>query len=151
VSFDLPPSLADGNYKLTLAAIEDGVGNRLAATYTFDFFVLAGDINRDRRVDGSDFSLLAGNFGRSGMTYGQGDLTGDGAVNGSDFAILAGNFGKSLPAPVPPAALASTPAPAAAGSRTTAVASRTTTSRKPPVRRHAAPARPGVRNALLRA
>src|SRR5688500_8368463 len=57
-----------------------------------------GDLNLDGSVNGSDFAILAGNFGKTGMTYPQGDLTGDGAVNGSDFAILAGNFGKSAPA-----------------------------------------------------
>jgi hypothetical protein len=63
-----------------------------------DFFVLAGDINRDRSVNGTDFALLAASFGRTGTTFEQGDLNGDGSVNGSDFAILAGNFGRSLPA-----------------------------------------------------
>jgi hypothetical protein len=91
----------DGNYRavLTAGSIADEAGNPLAADYTFDFFVLAGDINRDRRVDGTDFAILAGNFGKTGMTYDKGDLNGDGAVNGSDFALLAGNFGRSVPAP----------------------------------------------------
>jgi uncharacterized delta-60 repeat protein len=56
-----------------------------------------GDLNLDGSVNGSDFAILAGNFGKTGMTYGEGDLNGDAAVNGSDFAILAGNFGKSAP------------------------------------------------------
>jgi uncharacterized delta-60 repeat protein len=60
---------------------------------------LPGDINGDNAVNGSDFAILAGNFGKSGMSAAQGDLNGDGAVNGSDFAILAGNFGKTV-APV---------------------------------------------------
>ena len=47
-------------------------------------------------MDGSDFAILAGNFGKTGMTYAQGDLNGDGRVDGSDFAILAGNFGRSV-------------------------------------------------------
>jgi uncharacterized delta-60 repeat protein len=58
---------------------------------------LPGDVNLDGAVNGSDFSILAGNFGKTGMTYGQGDLNGDGRVDGSDFSILAGNFGKSAP------------------------------------------------------
>jgi hypothetical protein len=33
------------------------------------------------------------------MTFAQGDLNGDGNVNGSDFALLAGNFGNAVPAP----------------------------------------------------
>jgi cytochrome c len=77
--------------------------------------LLPGDINRDRSVNGTDFAILAGNFGKTGVTYAQGDLNADGAVNGSDFAILAANFGKSLPPAVkaaPPAALrAPEPAP----------------------------------------
>jgi Dockerin type I domain len=70
----------------------------MAADHVQTFFALAGDLNRDRAVNGTDFAVLAGNFGKTGMTYAQGDLTGDGNVNGSDFALLAGNFGKSLAA-----------------------------------------------------
>ena len=91
--------LPDGNYRATIpaGAVADAAGNPMAA-FTLDFFVLAGDVNRDRTVNGSDFSLLATNFGKSGQTYADGDVTGDGNVNGSDFSVLAANFGKSLPA-----------------------------------------------------
>jgi hypothetical protein len=121
--FTLPPAgqqfLANGNYRATLAAgaVSDASGNPLPAAALTDFFVLIGDVNRDRSVNGTDFAILAGNFGNSGMTYAQGDLNGDGSVNGSDFALLAGNFGTAVPAPAalapvvvsdPPA----TPAPA---------------------------------------
>jgi ELWxxDGT repeat protein len=94
-------ALPDGNYRATLPAgsLADRWGNAMAGPAAFDFFVLAGDINRDRAVNGTDFAILAGNFGKTGMTFAQGDLNGDGRVDGSDFAILAGNFGKSLPAP----------------------------------------------------
>jgi hypothetical protein len=90
----------------------DGVAGDDAAG---EFFVLAGDVNRDRAVNGSDFALLAANFGRTGRTYGQGDLNGDGSVNGTDFAVLAGNFGRTVPEPAAPAAarpatIATTPA-----------------------------------------
>jgi hypothetical protein len=99
--------LPDGNYRATLSAagVEDDAGRRLASDYTLDFFVLAGDINRDRAVNGSDFAILAGNFGQTGMGYGGGDLNADGSVNGSDFAILAGNFGRSVPAAEPAASV----------------------------------------------
>jgi hypothetical protein len=90
--------LPNGSYRATLQA----AGTGLASDFTFDFFVLAGDVNRDRSVNGSDFAILAGNFGKTGMTYAQGDLNGDGAVNGTDFAILAGNFGRTVPPPTPP-------------------------------------------------
>jgi fibronectin-binding autotransporter adhesin len=59
-------------------------------------YTLYGDINLDGNVNGSDFAILAGNFGHN-VTGGweQGDLNYNGTVNGSDFSLLAGNFGKS--------------------------------------------------------
>jgi hypothetical protein len=106
--------LPNGNYRATLAAgsVTDASGTALAAAFTAEYFVLAGDINRDRRVDGNDFALLASNFGKTGRTYAQGDLNGDGRVDGSDFAVLAANFGKSVspPAPAAVSARARTPA-----------------------------------------
>jgi hypothetical protein len=103
--------LPDGNYRATIpaGAAADGAGNVLAADFVFDFFVLAGDINRDRAVYGTDFAILAGSFGKTGRTYAQGDLNGDGFVNGSDFAILAGNFGRSVPAPAAQQAVRTAP------------------------------------------
>jgi hypothetical protein len=56
---------------------------------------LPGDVNLSGRVDGSDFALLAGNFGRTGREWHEGDINFDGTVDGSDFAVLAGNFGRS--------------------------------------------------------
>jgi hypothetical protein len=79
--------------------VQNTAGVVMPADHVFDFFVLAGDVNRNRAVDGSDFAILAGNFGRTAMTFAQGDLTGDGRVDGADFAILAGNFGRQVPPP----------------------------------------------------
>jgi T5SS/PEP-CTERM-associated repeat protein len=54
-----------------------------------------GDANFDSAINGSDFALLAQNFGRSAdRTWRQGDFNDDRAVNGTDFALLAGNFGR---------------------------------------------------------
>jgi hypothetical protein len=115
-------TLPNGNYRATLlaAGVTNAAGTSIAANHVLDFFVLTGDVNRDRFVNGTDFALLAANFGRSGpgITYGRGDLNGDGSVNGTDFALLAGNFGKSMPAPAAaaaaaPAASLRTPGPAA--------------------------------------
>jgi hypothetical protein len=94
-------TLPNGNYRATLtgAGVTDAAGNGLAGDHAFDFFSLIGDVNRDRSVNGTDFAILAGNFGKTGMTFAQGDLNGDGSVNGTDFALLAGNFGKTVPAP----------------------------------------------------
>jgi Bacterial Ig-like domain/Dockerin type I domain len=121
--------LENGNYRATLAAgaVADTAGQGLAAAFSADFLALAGDLNRSRSVDGTDFAILAGKFGQSGMTFAQGDLNGDGSVNGSDFAILAGNFGRAVPAPA--AAVVTLPA---AGSRQTPL---TTTIRQSRARR----------------
>lgn len=54
--------------------------------------VLRGDFNRDGTVTIADFSLLAGNFNRTGMTLGQGDADGNRTVNLSDFAQMAASF-----------------------------------------------------------
>lgn len=87
--------LPDGNYRATLLAgsIRDASANPLAADYSFDFFVLAGDANRDGRVNLADFNILAANFGQSPRTFSQGDFNYDRTVNLADFNILAARFG----------------------------------------------------------
>ena len=56
-----------------------------------------GDANGDGRVDGSDVTILAGNW-QYGIDDGQfatramGDFNGDGQIDGSDVTILAGNW-----------------------------------------------------------
>ena len=111
--FSLGTRLPNGNYRAVLAAaaVVDVAGNSLVADHALDFFVLTGDVNRDRVVDSSDFVRLASNFGRRGMAYAQGDLNGDGAVNSSDFVLLAGNFGTRVPPP-PAASPMASPGPA---------------------------------------
>ena len=66
-------------------------------TVTVTFNVLAadipGDANRDGKVDGSDVTILAGNWQTlTGATWDMGDFNGDGKVDGSDVTILAGNW-----------------------------------------------------------
>ena len=56
-----------------------------------------GDANEDGKVDGSDVTILAGNWQvgvDDGQTanWGMGDFNGDGKVDGSDVTILAGNW-----------------------------------------------------------
>jgi ELWxxDGT repeat protein len=124
-----PADLPAGDYTATLdgRGVRDVLGNALPGDYFLRFFVLPGDINRDRAVNGSDFALLAGNFGKTGMTYGQGDLNGDGFVNGTDFAILAGNFGRSLsPGPAAASTAVRISASAASASPTTTAAPKRT-------------------------
>jgi hypothetical protein len=57
--------------------------------------LLLGDLNLDRAVNGSDFAILAGNFGKTNQEWFEGDINFDGAVDGSDFAILSSHFGQT--------------------------------------------------------
>ena len=77
-------------------------GNVLASDYIFDFFILAADANRDRKVDTLDFNLLAANFGGSSKTFSQGNFNYDslGKVDSEDFDLFISQYGKKLP-PVP--------------------------------------------------
>jgi hypothetical protein len=98
-TFTLAPGIPqDGNYRATLpaASVTNALGTPLATDATFDFFVLAGDANRDRSVNLLDFNILAQNFGQSGRLFSQGDFTYDGTVDLLDFNILANKFGQSV-------------------------------------------------------
>ena len=54
---------------------------------------IPGDANKDGKVDGSDVTILAGNWQTlEGATWDMGDFNGDGKVDGSDVTILAGNW-----------------------------------------------------------
>ncbi|MDZ4767592.1 MAG: M64 family metallopeptidase [Chloroflexota bacterium] len=55
-----------------------------------------GDANNDNVVNITDFSILAGTFGKTSVTVGfdaRADFNNDGVVNISDFSLLAGSFG----------------------------------------------------------
>jgi len=59
---------------------------------------LAGDIDRDGRVDGADLVAFAVRFGSQrgdGVFRAFADLNGDDVVDGLDLALLASNFGQS--------------------------------------------------------
>jgi hypothetical protein len=122
VGFD-PATLPDGNYRLTIPV---GAFPNMLGPAQLDFFVMAGDANRDHAVNSLDFDALALNFNAAGMNFGQGDFNYDGKVNALDFNVLASRFGSTLPAaPTSATALA---APMALGSlfSNTAVASKWT-------------------------
>jgi hypothetical protein len=57
-------------------------------------YTLLGDANLDGTVNGSDFSILAANFGLGHTNWDQGDFLYGTSVNGSDFSALAANFGQ---------------------------------------------------------
>jgi hypothetical protein len=101
-----------------------------------------GDLNRDGSVNGSDFAVLAANFGRTGRSWAQGDMNGDGAANGSDFALLAANFGRTTAAVQAASVSAAAPAaPASQPARPVRKASPTPEAKKAPFRGVLAPDR----------
>jgi murein DD-endopeptidase MepM/ murein hydrolase activator NlpD len=99
-----PEGLPDGNYRLTLPAATIGdLSSHFAATgATVDFFVLAADANRDRKVDTQDFNILAANFGGSNKVFSQGNFNYDalGTVDSADFNLFIAQYGKQLAAPM---------------------------------------------------
>jgi hypothetical protein len=104
LTFTAPPGgvLPDGNYQLQLGAnsITDLAGNPNAA-YTYNFFSLTADANRDGIVNALDFNALASHYGKTGQTLATGDFNFDGRVNSSDFALLAARYGENLHPPSP--------------------------------------------------
>jgi len=91
--------LPDGNYRATLqaGAVRDLSANPNPGAHTHDFFVFAGDANRDRSININDFSILATRFNLPG-TFSQGDFNYDHRTDIADFSILASKFNTTLPA-----------------------------------------------------
>lgn len=113
ISFSIPATVADGNYRATLAAgsVADAEGNAVSSTAGFDFFTLAGDANHDRKVDINDLAALAANWQGNSKTFSQGDFDYNGIVDSGDLAILAGNWQKTLAPPAPAAPVSTRLAP----------------------------------------
>jgi hypothetical protein len=57
--------------------------------------VCAGDANGDLVVDGSDLSILLGNFSQTLTGPSFGDFNNDGVIDGADLSILLSNFGSA--------------------------------------------------------
>lgn len=69
-----------------------------------------GDADINKKVDISDFAVLAANFNLTGKRWTDGDFDGNETVNITDFAALAANFNQTFPSDLPRSAV---PEPAA--------------------------------------
>jgi hypothetical protein len=78
--------VVDGNDDVNGANVP---ANTIEVAYT-----LYGDANLDGKVDASDFSIFAPNFGlNTTLGWEAGDFNYDGQVDASDFSLFAPNFG----------------------------------------------------------
>jgi hypothetical protein len=109
-----PGALPNGDYRLT---IPSGALPGLSTASQLDFFILAGDVNRDRSVSFADLVAVAQHYGSTSANHAQGDLNGDGLVSFADLVMVAQNYGATLPpiAPVASSIPALSLAPAASG------------------------------------
>jgi len=91
--------LPNADYRCTLSpeGVSDPSGNPLQNSVVQDFFVLAGDLDRDRQVGFSDLVAVAQNYGQQRTTWTQGDLNGDGMTDFADLVTIAQAYGSSLP------------------------------------------------------
>lgn len=99
------PTLADGDYVVTLGGVQDGFGNSLSG-YQLSFFVYVGDANHNRTVDVDDLYIVASNWLQTGRSFSQGDFNYDGIVDGKDLGILSVRWQQSLQTTPPPAVVA---------------------------------------------
>jgi hypothetical protein len=97
---NLGNTLADNRYRATLPAgsVRDAAGNLLTSDLDLPFFVLAGDANRDAKVDFQDLVILAQNYNQSARSFATGNFnySSDGKVDFADLVILAQQYNKSL-------------------------------------------------------
>ena len=135
----------DGRYQLVLKSsdIVSGAGLHLdgnndgtaGGDFSFDFFQLAGDANRDGTVGFADLVAVAQHYGTAlGANRSGGDVTGDGAVDFADLVVVAQHYGTGLS--LPPAASVAAPLDSQSGDGLSTIAAS-----KPPAT-VAAPSKP---------
>ena len=90
----------DGNYRVTIrpGVLEDRHGNASVNASTGEWYVLAGDADRNRSVTIADLATLAGRYNLPG-TFSQGDFDYSGLVDIGDLAIVASKYNSTLPWP----------------------------------------------------
>jgi hypothetical protein len=93
LGIDSSAAASNPGYALGYADGKDGVVSNLASGEIEVAYTLYGDANLDGVVNGSDFSIVAANFGLGVTNWDQGNFNYGDSVNGSDFSLLAANFG----------------------------------------------------------
>ena len=103
LTFGLPATLADGNYRFRVPIGAISTVNGVATATNVDLvgpgtFILAGDANRDRSVSFDDLLILGRSYTQSGRSFSNGnfDYSADGKVDFDDLLVLARHFSASL-------------------------------------------------------
>jgi hypothetical protein len=93
--FDASENVLDGDWFDGASEFPSGDG-RAGGAFSFGINVLPGDVDGDNVVGDGDYSALVGQFGlrQGALTI---DLNRDGRVDLTDFATLRDNFGDTLP------------------------------------------------------
>ena len=104
---------ADWRVAIPDGAFTDEAGNGNAGDFSFEFFRLRGDANRDRVVDLADYTVYRDTFGGTEDLRANFDNGGfsAGVIDAADRAVWMVNFGAALSEPVSSGVAA--PAPAA--------------------------------------
>ena len=97
----LTNQMPNGDYRLTVNASDIANSTGIPASgapITLEWYVLAGDVNRDRTVNFDDLLLIAQNYGQTNKTFTGGNVnySSDGLVGFDDLLLLAQNYGVAL-------------------------------------------------------
>ncbi|GAF75274.1 unnamed protein product, partial [marine sediment metagenome] len=87
-----------GNYTdHTYHVWADDISGNIATTTPETFTLYPNwDVNKDGKIRGADFILVAGHYGEDGPSYGwiREDVNNDGKIRGADFIMIAGHYGE---------------------------------------------------------
>jgi hypothetical protein len=73
-------------------SLKDRSGNALASDFTLDFFVLAGDADRDGRVTIDDYFRLDLGYANQLAGFSNGDFDYSGVINADDYFLIDQGF-----------------------------------------------------------
>ena len=111
--------LSDDDYQATILAdsVRDTDNKPLFGDFQFDFFVMAGDANRDRKINIADFLRIDRGSARGLTGFGNGDFDQSGEIDGADYFIIDQaylDFISRNPSPSSPSSSPPSPAPSLA-------------------------------------
>lgn len=92
----LPTTVGEFTADYTLHLSDENLPGEQLQTLTLKLTaeaILAGDYNRDGRVDTADYVVWRSTYGASGAAYNGADGDGSGSIGDGDFAVWRSNFG----------------------------------------------------------